>query len=70
LLVSVKDIENYKKIRYNLEKLKVLVEEVELWVQTRPHSSEVRRRRRGISNHVCVWGMIKGGNIEYMFTYT
>lgn len=40
LLVSVKDIENYKKIRKNLEKLKLLVEEAELWVQKLPRSGE------------------------------
>jgi len=62
LLVSVKDIENYKKIRYNLEKLKLLVEEAELWVQTRPQSSEVRRGRGG--NHkLCVWGQSSGGGV-------
>ena len=33
LLVSAKDIENYNKIRKNLDKLKFLVEESELWVQ-------------------------------------
>jgi len=40
LLVSAKDIENYKKIRKNLEKLKLLVEEAELWVQKLPRSGE------------------------------
>ena len=36
LLVSTKDIENYNKIRKNLDKLKFLVEESELWVQKLP----------------------------------
>ena len=40
--MSVKDIENYKKIRKNLEKLKLLVEEAELWVQKLPRSNERR----------------------------
>ena len=34
--MSPKDIENYNKIRRNLEKLKQLVEEAELWVQKVP----------------------------------
>ena len=33
LLVSKKEKENYQKIRNNLEKLKGLVDEAELWVQ-------------------------------------
>lgn len=40
LLVSPKDIENYNKIRKNLEKLKQLVEEAELWVQRVPRPEE------------------------------
>ena len=36
LLVSTKDIENHNKIRKNLDKLKFLVEESELWVQKLP----------------------------------
>lgn len=36
MLVSAKDIENYNKIRKNLDKLKFLVEESELWVQKLP----------------------------------
>lgn len=62
LLVSVKDIENYNRIQRYLEKLKILVEEAELWVQTRPQSGEVRRERGG--NHkVCVWGQSSGGGV-------
>ena len=60
MLVSVKDIENYKKIQYNLEKLKLLVEEAELWVQTRPESSEVGRGKRRKPQVVCL-GTIKWG---------
>lgn len=40
LLVSPKDIENYKKIGRNLEDLKLLVEEAELWVQKVTRSEE------------------------------
>ena len=40
LLVSHKDIENYKKIRKHLEKLKKLVEEAELWVIKQPRAEE------------------------------
>lgn len=36
LLVSKKDIENFNKIRKNLDRLKLLVEEAELWVQKLP----------------------------------
>ena len=62
LLVSGKDIENYKKIQCILEKLKILVEEAELWVQKRPQSSEVRRGRGG--NHKgCVWGQSSWGGV-------
>ena len=40
MLVSAKDIENHNKIRKNLDKLKFLVEESELWVQKLPRDSE------------------------------
>ena len=40
LLVSAKDIENYNKIRKNLDKLKFLVEESELWVQKLPREEK------------------------------
>lgn len=33
MLVSEMDIQNYKKIRKELEKLKLLVKDAELWVQ-------------------------------------
>jgi len=62
LLVSGKGIENYKKIQCILEKLKILVEEAELWVQKCPQSSEVRRGRGG--NHKeCVWVQSSGGGV-------
>lgn len=38
LLVSAEDIQNYTLIRKNLERLKLLVEEAELWVQSKPGS--------------------------------
>ena len=40
LLVSKKDIENFKIIRENLDSLKLLVEEAELWVQKVPRTLE------------------------------
>ena len=40
LLVSKKDIENFKIIRENLDSLKLLVEEAELWVQKMPRAPE------------------------------
>ncbi|XP_064398624.1 inositol 1,4,5-trisphosphate receptor type 2-like isoform X2 [Halichondria panicea] len=43
LLVSAEDIDNYKTIRKNLDKLKALVEEAELWVQKTPMLSEQRQ---------------------------
>ena len=36
LLVSAEDIQNYTRIRKSLERLKLLVEEAELWVQSKP----------------------------------
>jgi len=42
--VSPEDIENYKMIRKNLDKLKALVEEAELWVQKSPLSPEQQRK--------------------------
>ena len=38
--MSANDIENHNKIRKNLEKLKLLVEEAELWVQKMPCSDK------------------------------
>ena len=34
--MSAEDIQNFSLIRKNLERLKLLVEEAELWVQTKP----------------------------------
>jgi len=42
LLVSKKDIENFKIIRENLDNLKLLVEEAELWVQKVPRAPEIK----------------------------
>ena len=39
--MSAKDIENHNKIRKNLDKLKFLVEESELWVQKLPREEKV-----------------------------
>ncbi len=51
LLVSKKDIENFKIIRENLDRLKLQVEEAELWVQKMPRAPEnkqpVRVRDKG-----------------------
>ena len=51
LLVSKKDIENFNKIRKNLDRLKLLVEEAELWVQKLPRGDEAKptaQRVRGV----------------------
>ena len=42
LLVSKKDIENFNKIRKNLDRLKLLVEEAELWVQKIPRGDDIK----------------------------
>jgi inositol 1,4,5-triphosphate receptor type 1 len=51
LLVSAQDIQNFALIRKSLERLKLLVEEAELWVQTKPteedSSSSSRKGGKG-----------------------
>ena len=47
LLVSTQDIQNFNLIRKSLEKLKLLVEEAELWVQTKPADVEDPAPRKG-----------------------
>ena len=42
LLVSKKDVENFNKIRRNLDRLKLLVEEAELWVQKIPRGDDAK----------------------------
>ena len=47
--MSAEDIDNYKMIRKNLDKLKVLVEEAELWVQKTPLPEQPIQRKVAIS---------------------
>ena len=49
-----KDIENFNKIRKNLERLKLLVEEAELWEQKLPRSNE--RKGGGGGKRKVQWG--------------
>ena len=42
--MSAEDIDNYKMIRKNLDKLKALVEEAELWVQKSPLTREQQKQ--------------------------
>ena len=74
LLVSPKDIENYNKIRKNLEKLKQLVEEAELWVQRVPQPEESSGAGGGSGGRVRVKGFIHrggggGGSTSFIRTY-
>ena len=48
LLVSTEDIQNFALIRKSLERLKLLVEEAELWVQEKPTDTvELSAPRKG-----------------------
>ena len=47
LLVSERDIDNFSLIKKSLEKLKLLVEEAELWVQTKPAEEDTSTTRKG-----------------------
>ena len=53
LLVSTEDIQNFALIRKSLERLKLLVEEAELWVQEKPTDTvELSAPRKGPKVHV------------------
>ncbi len=61
LLVSKKDIENFNKIRKNLDKLKILVEEAELWVQKMPRAGGEESKPTAVRVRVGSGGGGEGG---------
>ena len=49
LLVSERDVDNYRLIKDNLDILRVLVEEAELWVKRKESASETTASRKSVS---------------------
>ena len=64
--MSTQDIQNFRLIRKNLERLKLLVEEAELWVQTKLTDMEEPAPRKAAKVSTTVLLEILVGNYTYL----